>query len=59
MQGVMSLRIKQYREYRLPALNGRPEFLQEIHILVTPRCEQCEELQLSVVNNTGSMNSLL
>jgi hypothetical protein len=55
----MTLCIKQYGEYQLPALNGRPEFLQKIHAFLTPRCEQYEESQLSVVNKTGSINSPL
>ncbi len=53
----MTLCIKQYGEYRLSALNGRPEFLQKIHTFVTLRSKRCEESQLSLVNNTGSINS--
>jgi hypothetical protein len=59
MWGVMTLHIKQYGEYQLPALNGRPEFLQKIHTFLTPHCEQYKESQLSVVNKTGSINSPL
>jgi hypothetical protein len=55
----MTLHIKQYGEYQLPALHGRPEFLQKINTFVTPPCDRCEESQLSEVSNTGSINSLL
>jgi hypothetical protein len=50
MGGIMTLRI------------GRPEFLQKIHTLLTPRCmqgvatlcsKQYKEYQLSAINNSG------
>jgi hypothetical protein len=60
--GSMTLRSKQSEEYRHPAWNGRPEFLQKIQTFVTPRCErevatlcskQYGEYQLSAINNSG------
>ncbi len=36
MQGVVTLRIKQYGENQLPVLNGKPEFLHKILGFVTP-----------------------
>ncbi len=54
MHGVVTHRVKQYAEYRLPELNSRPEFLHKIHTFVTPCCKRCEESQLSALNNMGS-----
>jgi hypothetical protein len=59
MRGVVILCIKKYGEYRLSTLNSRPKFLQKIHTFVTPHGERCQEFQLSIVNNMGSMNSPL
>jgi hypothetical protein len=54
MQGVVTLRIEQYREYRLSIINGSPKFLHIIYTFVTPcyTCKQCGESQLSVINDT-------
>jgi hypothetical protein len=34
MRGVVTLRNKQYREYRLSVLNDRRKFMQIIHIVI-------------------------
>jgi hypothetical protein len=45
-------------KYRLSVLNGNPDFLHiVIHTFVTLCYKQCWELQLSTLNNTGSVNS--
>ncbi len=62
MQGVVALHIKQYGEYRLPILKGRPEFLQKTHTfcnyllwtmrgVTTLRIKQYREYQLFARNN--------
>jgi hypothetical protein len=61
MRGVVTLRIKQYGEYRLPVLKGRPEFLHKIYTFLTPGNKQRvatlsiklhREYQLSAINES-------
>jgi hypothetical protein len=59
MRGVGILRIKRYGEYRLSVFNGSQESLYIIHKFVTFRYDRIRELQLSVLNNTGSIDSPL
>jgi hypothetical protein len=55
---TVSLRTKQNSEYRLSILNSRPEFLHIILTFVTARYKRLE-LHLSILNNIGSIDSLL
>jgi hypothetical protein len=53
MRGVVTLRIKQYGEYRLSVLNERREFMQLILTNSDSALKLGGESQLFVLNNTG------
>jgi hypothetical protein len=54
---IKTLCINQYRESRLSVLNGSPEFPHTFATFVTTRIKQCGDSQLSILNNTGGINS--
>jgi hypothetical protein len=55
----MTLLNKQYGKSRLSVLNSSPELLHVISTFGTPSSDQFGEPQLTVLNNTGNIDSAI